>query len=296
MKPSKLLCSVGLVALVGLPALAQQNENQPAERAQITGRPFMASRAHELIGKNVENEQGKKIGDINDVLVDLPRGRVAGVVVGVGGLLGVGEQPRIVPPQAIQFRAVDNKLTLRMDERLQAAKMKREDLKTYQDLAQVYRDFQQAPYWEDAKTRQAVRDKDVTTETKEHTFQIRQAKQLIGSNVENPAKKNIGEVEDFVVDLQTGRILFVAVSAGGFLGVGDKLVAVPPGQFQVGTDGKLMLNTTEERLKNAPQFDKTHWPSLDDPAWASRVYTYYGEPIYWTPDAKRQPVREKEEK
>lgn len=303
MKPSQLVLSVGLVALVGLPCFAQENQNQPNPRPSQTqiapsDKPFMGARAKEVIGKNVENELGKKIGDVNDLLIDIPQGRVAGVVVGVGGLLGVGEQPRIVPPQALECRHTEKKFTLRMDEQLQAAKMRREDLKSYQDLAQVYRDFQQSPYWEgNDRTRQAVRDREATTQTKTHTFQLRQAKDIIGSTVENPAKQNIGEVEDVIIDFQTGRILFLAVSAGGFLGVGDKLVAVPPGQFHMGTNGKLVLNTTEERLKNAPQFDKSNWPNLGDPAWASKVYGYYGETIYWNPDAtKRQPVREREEK
>jgi sporulation protein YlmC with PRC-barrel domain len=47
-------------------------------------------RASKLVGVNVYNEANEKIGDINEVILD-KSGRVANVVLGVGGFLGMGE-------------------------------------------------------------------------------------------------------------------------------------------------------------------------------------------------------------
>ena len=47
-------------------------------------------RASKLIGVNVYNEANEKVGDINEVILD-KSGRVANVILGVGGFLGMGE-------------------------------------------------------------------------------------------------------------------------------------------------------------------------------------------------------------
>jgi len=53
-------------------------------------------RASKLVGVNVYNEANEKIGDINDVILD-KSGKVANVVLGVGGFLGMGEHYVAVP-------------------------------------------------------------------------------------------------------------------------------------------------------------------------------------------------------
>ena len=47
-------------------------------------------RASKLVGLNVYNEANEKIGDINEVILD-KSGKVANVILGVGGFLGMGE-------------------------------------------------------------------------------------------------------------------------------------------------------------------------------------------------------------
>jgi len=59
-------------------------------------------RASKLIGLNVYNEQNKKVGDINEVILDRS-GKVAGLVVGVGGVLGMGEHDVLIAFDQIKF-------------------------------------------------------------------------------------------------------------------------------------------------------------------------------------------------
>jgi hypothetical protein len=71
-------------------------------------------------------------------------------------------------------------------------------------------------------------------------------------------------------------------SFGGFLGMGDKLFAIPWGALAVDKiEKRFVLNVDKERLKLAPGFDKEHWPNMGDRAWGSQVYTYYGAKPYW---------------
>src|SRR5262249_38697116 len=53
------------------------------------------------------------------------------------------------------------------------------------------------------------------------------ASQLIGANIQNDNGDSVGEVNDLVIDSNSGRIRYAAVQYGGFLGVGSKLFAVP---------------------------------------------------------------------
>ena len=62
--------------------------------------------AEALIGRTVQNDQGNKLGDINNVIIN-EKGDVVAVVIGVGGFLGIGEKNVGVPFDALDFRAVD---------------------------------------------------------------------------------------------------------------------------------------------------------------------------------------------
>ena len=98
------------------------------------------------------------------------------------------------------------------------------------------------------------------------------AKTLIGDDVKNSQGENLGTVEDFMFDLERGRIAYAVVSHGGVLGVNKKLVAIPWNAFRLDTENHaFVLDVDKETLKNAEGFDKDNWPDMADPAWTSRV-------------------------
>lgn len=75
-----------------------------------------------------------------------------------------------------------------------------------------------------------------------------------------------------MIDLESGRVAYAVLSFGGFLGMGDKLFAIP---------WSSLANVDKELLKAAPGFDKDHWPNMADHTWGAKVYTYYGAKPYW---------------
>jgi len=99
---------------------------------------------------------------------------------------------------------------------------------------------------------------------------------LMGKNVKNMKGETVGEVADLVVDLAAGRVVAVAISSGGFLGIGDELSIVPPAAFRFaeGTD-ELQLDVTKEALSNAPHFKAGEWPDLSKAGYISSVYSAY---------------------
>ena len=67
----------------------------------------------------------------------------------------------------------------------------------------------------------------------------------------------------------------------GFLGMGDKLFAVPWYALKLDTVNKrFVLNVDKDRLESAPGFDKDNWPNMSDQAWAQNIHSYYGTKPY----------------
>jgi sporulation protein YlmC with PRC-barrel domain len=100
---------------------------------------------------------------------------------------------------------------------------------------------------------------------------------LLGNDVYNGAGENLGSIKEFMIDMPSGRIAYAVLSFGGFLGMGDRLFAVPWQALKLDTANKrFSLNVSKDKLKSAPGFDKDHWPSMADPTWATDVHTFYG--------------------
>ena len=79
------------------------------------------------------------------------------------------------------------------------------------------------------------------------------ASKIIGATIVNEAKEKIGTVDDLIVT-RTDRVPFAVVSVGGFLGVGNKLVAVRMADLQFSPDQTLLPGATKDMLKALPEF------------------------------------------
>ena len=111
---------------------------------------------------------------------------------------------------------------------------------------------------------------------------IMAADTLEGNNVKSPTGEELGTIEHIMLDVPTGRIAYAVMSFGGFLEMGDKLFAIPWNALVLDTNDEcFILDSDTERLKQAPGFDKDHWPSMADEGWAKDIHTYYDSPPYW---------------
>jgi sporulation protein YlmC with PRC-barrel domain len=85
----------------------------------------------------------------------------------------------------------------------------------------------------------------------------RLATSYLGKNVFGTDGQRIGDVNDFVVDTQPGGVAAIVIGVGGFLGLGEKDVAVPLGAVRTERiDGanRLVMSVTREDLRRAPTF------------------------------------------
>jgi len=104
---------------------------------------------------------------------------------------------------------------------------------------------------------------------------------IIGSKVINPKGETLGKIEDLVVDIDTGTILYAVLESGGFLSIGDKLQPVPwESLAALPSEGIFFLNQSKEQMEKAPAFDKKNLPNMADTHWGEGIYKHYGVPEY----------------
>src|SRR5688572_18639655 len=106
---------------------------------------------------------------------------------------------------------------------------------------------------------------------------VRATTDIIGKDVVNLAGENVGQIEELIIDAQSARVTYAIMSFGGFLGLGDKLFAVPWVSLSYDpANVQFVMKVDKDLLKNAPGFDKNSWPDLSDPTRQSEIYGYYG--------------------
>lgn len=113
--------------------------------------------------------------------------------------------------------------------------------------------------------------------------------QLMGYNIQNSQGESVGEIKDIVMDSETGKVSYVAVTYGGFLGVGNKLFAVPFEALKVKVDPNaangnnldaddyvLVLDVTQKQLEGQEGFDENNWPNMANKQWRDDLDKRYG--------------------
>ncbi len=102
------------------------------------------------------------------------------------------------------------------------------------------------------------------------------ANTLIGDDVYNSQDEQLGDIKEIMLDVRSGTIAYAVLSFGGVFSIGEKLFAVPWEALALDTENKrFVLDVDKDRLKNAPGFDKDHWPDMADEAWVNEINTYY---------------------
>ena len=93
--------------------------------------------------------------------------------------------------------------------------------------------------------------------------EVMAASSFEGETVVNQQGETLGEIEEIMLDVRRGCIAYAVLAVGGLLGIGEKYFAIPWKALTLDTDRKcLVLDADKDRLKNAPGFDKEHWPHV----------------------------------
>lgn len=103
------------------------------------------------------------------------------------------------------------------------------------------------------------------------------ASDLMDKTINDQSGAKVGTVNNIVIDKNTGNVAFVVMKAGSDVISGDKnLVAIPWKALTPGANDTYALKVSKDQLKNAPSFAQNSWPNINDRAWVSDVYKFYG--------------------
>jgi sporulation protein YlmC with PRC-barrel domain len=122
----------------------------------------------------------------------------------------------------------------------------------------------------------------MTTTTVETHPNVLSATAVLGDSVVNRAGEKFGKIEELMLDLEKGRVAYAVLSFGGFMGMGEKLFAVPFEALKLDASREhFTLDVDKDKLKNAPSFDRNNPPQASNRTWGTEVYNFYGYTPYW---------------
>ena len=238
-------------------------------------------RATLLLGVAINNAQHINVGKLSDLIVHLPDGQVEFAIVAYGGVLGLGAKFFPLPLNALRYDHTNDVLALNMDETT---------LQNHPGYAVTWPDLTTLGYMTEVKTFwQALSlpiPADFLPRGSGSTGGAAKVTELLGHNVRNSANMEVGEIQDLLVNLQTGQVEYAVLSFGGFLGIGDQLIAVPMDAFAYkanpATDspspapGTLTLNNIDEQtLQKAPSFGPDAYPDTSQPKWDEAIRRFW---------------------
>jgi sporulation protein YlmC with PRC-barrel domain len=250
-------------------ALAQGTAQQGVATAP-PGPTLEVIRARRLIDKDVRNQAGEILGEVEDVMVDTANGRIAYVALDAGPLGPIFA----IPWKALGVAADNTSATLNMaKDRLQKAPaFRREhwpDTVEPDWLASVYSYYGYPPY-------------PGMTEITVKNMRLARATTLVGLTARDRQRQELGEIQDFTIDIREGHIAYVILATGGILGGGEQAHAVPWTAMEVRpVERVVVLNVDKKKLEYAPPLKEGVWEETASRRWLAGVYAYYGARPYW---------------
>jgi sporulation protein YlmC with PRC-barrel domain len=264
-------------------AQAGDNANMQA-RNDAANQANPPNTANNPMPADTAQNTGDRIGDINDLVVARD-GTVDAVIIGVGGFLGMGEKNVAVPFDNLQWSTgTDGKPALY----LAATKDQLDNAPNF-DVSTLWRaqpsvGNQQTPAPNDQMAMKTPAPADQTAmKTPDNTgngtaamdrnnlqavnAEEITAKNLIDTTVYDSGNQDVGEVGDVVLT-QDGQIDAIVVDVGGFLGIGEKPVAIAFDDLDIRRDenGNLVVFSafTKDQLDGAPKYDKDAYTQQRD--------------------------------
>ncbi len=215
----------------------------------------------EVVGKDVRNNKGQLLGVVRDTIVDLENGRYVGMLVGFGGVIGMGEKTRIIPPAALRDDGTPRTLFLDMDAKtlgdapvFELSKIGPPDSAK---VAATYRYFGQTPFF-------AYPGNETSPERLGH---LRRGSTILFMPVENLQGVSLGYVAG-LRDLNrvTGLLKGVVIQPYNSTSSAKKKI-VPPQALRYNLKHTaLRLNNHEQSFEAAPAFDMAGYGQFTEEA------------------------------
>lgn len=264
-----------MLAMLMLPAATVLGEGEgngvyPYEPArQQTQMKAQIHRATELIGKDLVDSQGNDIGEIEEIVLTPRLDKVEYVAVKV--------DDSDHDHHALKL----DSLTVREDK--VAVNIDRDTLLNTNGFSD-----DNWPGMEGGRTgdmgKNGMTPEGMTGRTQREPapeFGFRRVSELEGMAIANHQGEDLGELEELMIDMDSGVVAYGIVSYGGFLGIGSNLSPVPWASVDLrAQDEQLVIDATRDDLE-ALSFSDDDWPDFSDRQYTQRVFAQYDQSPYW---------------
>jgi sporulation protein YlmC with PRC-barrel domain len=252
MKPIAMFTLTGVLLASAAPVFAQTTTAPaPVVNSGTTMQSPGDVRTDKLIGRDIQNTQNETIGEIKSVMIN-QSGTVDSVIVGVGGFLGMGEREVALGWKDLNVTNNGEKVTTALSK----DQLKALPEYKYADAKQRGTVFGLPAT--NTSTAAATRTTTAPTATTAAASGYVGASKLVGLNVRNAQDETIGEIKDVLI-ASNGAIQSAIVGVGGFLGMGERNVALPWSQLKLHRDGdqlKAMVSMNKDQLKTLPEYQQ----------------------------------------
>lgn len=259
------------------------------ETDQMAAADMSAAKASVLIGHAVRDAQGEDIGEIEDLVIGVDSDQVRYAVLSFGGFLDIGDKLFAIPMQAFNFDPNENEFVLNVTEE-QLENAPGFDANNWPDTATQdwdaeFRDFQ----WSDpmdtegmtepgqdvaegAEDQEAAQpgqdvaetqqDQDVTEQSDAFVGEAAvRASEIIDFNIEDTQGEEVGQIEDIIVELDTGNVQYVVVSLDDEIDNSEDFFGLQLSglNFNAENDAFVFDPANQSLLQNAPSFSQDEW-------------------------------------
>jgi sporulation protein YlmC with PRC-barrel domain len=103
------------------------------------------------------------------------------------------------------------------------------------------------------------------------------ASNLLRANAMSKDGQTLGQVEDLLINPNTGKADFIVLGEQAVHGTGEDLIPVPWQAVKMRSDGSVVINEAKSKLKSAPSLKKDY-SNLDQPDYTVTIYEFYAVP------------------
>lgn len=207
-------------------------------------------RASKLMGMNVRGADGKNIGEISDMIVNLSTGDVRYAVFEYDPSIMKAEKVFAVPVQDMDLSADGKFVTYKSMARdqLDRASMDKKDWQRSLANREIFEDIDRTyGYQGNMKNARLVRASDV-----------------VGMDVNGRDGKDIGDIKELVIDMAAGKVRYAVLEFDPGWFKSEKLYAFPLSSFSARQDDdELMLNVDKQKLSTMKSFDSKSWDTVN---------------------------------
>lgn len=295
----------------GTPQPGAAQQRAPAGQMPQPGQGMTLVKTSELIGKDVKDAQGAKLGTIHDLVLAPDYRQVSYVAVSSGGVFGINSKLHAVPWQAVRADAKGSvTLSATQDQFKQAAGFTNSYWPSQGDprwmsasagtsgsaatssmgagsAAAGQNDPNKPRAGQSSQSMAAAGQNDPNkpragqsaqsmgaagqTAMANQDIQMRRVTHLTGMAVKNPENQDLGDIEDFAISASDGRVVYDIIAYGGMAGIGEKYAAVPANAVQIQPQNHVAMLKATKQTLDSVAFNSNQFPDLSSPQYMQRL-------------------------